>query len=172
MMLVMMVVRMIMMTVDSWWMKIHDWWSMIADWWLRYLRILITTTIRFFEQARWRARRSAALWITTFFLTAKFCSLIHLGFIYRGVLPSDRYLKTMFDTEFSRCVRYFDRKRAAICSQASFQKNNPPSRETALDEKKWGFPRARIIFLKTCLGTYRSPVSLKIERRAKIQYRR
>ena len=65
-------------------------------------------------------------------------------------------INPIFDTEFSSCVRFFDQKRAAIWSQASFQKNDSPSRETALDEKKWGIAAVALKFLKTCLGTCRN----------------
>ena len=79
----------------------------------------------------------------------------------------------IFDTEISPCVRFFDQKWAAISSQANFQKNGSPSRETALDEKKCSFPRVRINFFENLLGNLLQHVfNRKIERMAKIQYRR
>ena len=51
-------------------------------------------------------------------------------------------IKPIFDTEFWPCVRFFEGKRAAIGSQASFQKNDSSSRETSLFLVNCGFPRA------------------------------
>ena len=71
-------------------------------------------------------------------------------------------MNLIFDTEFSLCVRFFERQRAAVCSQASFQKNDSASRETSLFLVKCSFPRGRIIFFKSCLGAYRGPFSIEM----------
>ena len=63
-------------------------------------------------------------------------------------------------------------KMAAICSQASFQKNDSPMWEIALDDKKWGFPWGRTICWKLAWEPIAAPFPSKIERSAIIQNRR
>ena len=110
---------------------------------------------------------------------AHFLSTTNLHFLFEFLFIDFEWFSRsfniipIFDTEFSPCVRFFDGKRAARSSQASFQKNDSPLRETSLFVVKCSFPRGRITFFENLLGSISQPVfHRKIQRRVRIQYRR
>ena len=82
-------------------------------------------------------------------------------------------ISPIFDTEFSPCVRFFDQKRAAISSQASFQKNWFSLEGHCPWRQEVQFPSRQNEFFENLLGSLTQPFfDRNVERRAKIQNRR